>query len=273
MVGLAETKRGEDEGSGWRACDGGAGDAVGAVLELFNKRVFFFIIQAISPNLRGCSVGIRQLDLRFRADKLLNTTRPNCLCVGLRTSVTLKMSKLVNAKDWRNYSCLVTKWEWLGVSMHILDESAIRAVNGREFIAYSTRQKGVFKTSSVRRRVLRMVESAHSKLWKSLSQMPHWFRAPGGLNLHFMPLRASSATKLREVHFSIHSRSSFSTPINLVSSYCQFLARIRGRETNCYTPVTQELLSINGRLQQEQHELSDSWKKTRLLTTVRKTVT
>ena len=136
--------------------------------------MFFFIIQFISPTLRGCSVGVRQLDLRFRADK--NSTRPNCICVGLRTSVTLKMSKLVDAKDWRNYSCLVTKWEWLGVSMRRFDESAITAVNGREFIAYSTRQKGVFKTSSVRWRVLRMVESAHSKLWKSLSQMQHWFR-------------------------------------------------------------------------------------------------
>ena len=84
---------------------------------------------------------------------------------------------------------------------------------GREFKAYSTRQKVVFNTSSVRRRVPRIVYSTLLKLRTNLSHMPPWCGALGGLNLHLMPLCASSVAMLSVIHFSTHSRSSFSAPM------------------------------------------------------------
>ena len=138
----------------------------------------------------------------------------------------------------------------LGVIAPRSDGSALTGVKGREFSAYSTRQKVVFNTSSVRRRVPRIVYSTLLKLRTNLSQMPPWCGALGGLNLHLMPLRARSAAMLSVFHFSTHSRSSFSAPMKFVPlSYLlsyQIIAGVPRRETNRSTPITQELVSMDG---------------------------
>ena len=59
----------------------------------------------------------------------------------------------------------------------------------------------MFNTSSVRRRVPRMVYSTLLKLWTNFSQMPPWCGALDELNLHLMPLCASSAAMSSVFHF------------------------------------------------------------------------
>ena len=83
----------------------------------------------------------------------------------------------------------------------------------------------MFNTSSKRRRVPRMVYSTLVKLRTNLSQMPTWCGALGGLNLHLMPLCASSAAMLSVFHFSIPSRSSFSAPMKFVPLSYRIIAR------------------------------------------------
>ena len=93
--------------------------------------------------------------------------------------------------------------KWLGVIAPKSDGSALTGVNGSAFSACSTRQKVVFNTSSVRRRVPRMVYSNLLKLRTNLSQMAPWCGALGGLNLQLMPVCASSSAMLIVFHFSI----------------------------------------------------------------------
>ena len=126
-----------------------------------------------------------------------------------------------------------------------LARSALTGVKGREFSAYSTRQKVVFNTSSVRRRVPRIVYSILLKLRTNISQMPLWCGALGGLNLHLMPLRAISTAMLSVFHFSIHSRSSFSAPMKFVPLSDQIIAGVPQLETNRSTPITQELVFMD----------------------------
>ena len=67
----------------------------------------------------------------------------------------------------------------------------------------------------------------------------------GGLNLHFIPLRASSAAILTKFHFSTISRGSFSAPIKLVPLSDQIMAGVPQRDTNCSNLITQELVSMD----------------------------
>ena len=80
----------------------------------------------------------------------------------------------------------------------------------------------------------------------NFSKIPPWCGALGGLNLHLMPLYASSAAMLSVFHFSIHSRSSFSAPINFVPLSDQILAGVPRQETNRSTLITQELVYMDG---------------------------
>ena len=159
---------------------------------------------------------------------LIKPTCPNCIGVGLCASVPL------------------TVIEWLGVIALRSDGSAFTGVKGRELSAYLTRQKVVFNTSSVRRRVPRIVYSTLLKLRTNLSLTPPWCGALGGLNLRLMPLCASSVAMLSVFHFSIQSRSSFSAPMKLVPLSDQFIAGEPRRETKRSTPITHELVSMDG---------------------------
>ena len=132
-------------------------------------------------------------------------------------------------------------WVWLHLSRTV--RSAFTGVNGRAITAYSTRQKAVFKTSSLRRRVPSMVYSTLSKLRTILSQMSSWCGALDGLNLHLIPLCAISAAMSIVFQFSIRSRSSFSTPIKFVPLSDQILTDVPRQKTNRLTPIIQEQVS------------------------------
>ena len=87
---------------------------------------------------------------------------------------------------------------------------------GCELRAYTMGHKVERSTSSVRRRVPRIAYNTPLKLRTNLSQIPPWCGALVGLNLHFMPLWATSASTLTMFHFWTISRSSFTVPIKLV---------------------------------------------------------
>ena len=84
------------------------------------------------------------------------------------------------------------------------------------------------------------------KLRTSLSHMPPWCGALGWLNLHLMPLWASSAAILKVFHFSMFSRSSFSATTKLVPLSDQIMAGVPRRATKRSTLITHELASIDG---------------------------
>ena len=82
-----------------------------------------------------------------------------------------------------------------------------------------------------------MVKRICLKLRTSLSPMPPWFGALGGLILHSRPLWASSAALLTVFHFSILLRSYFSAPTKLLPLSDQMIAVVPRRETNRSTPL------------------------------------
>ena len=136
--------------------------------------------------------------------------------------------------------------KWLGVFAPRSDGSALTGVNGRAFSACSTRHKVVFNTSSVRRGVPRMVYSNLLKLRNNRSQMPTWRGALGGLNLQLMRLFISSAAMLIVFYFSIHSQRFFSAPIKFAPLSDQIIVGVLRQERNHSTPITQELVSMDG---------------------------
>ena len=120
-------------------------------------------------------------------------------------------------------------------------------VNGRAFNAYSNRQKVLFKTSSVRQRVPRMVYPTLLKLRDNLAHMTPFCSALGQWNFPLVLLCASSASMLLVFHFSVLLRISFSVPIKFVSLSDQIISGVPRRETKRSTPITQELVFMVGK--------------------------
>ena len=190
----------------------------------------------------------RRLPLRASVQRryvLSDPTGPDHISVRLITGVSLRwLNSLLPTVDGIpvEYS---PKRKWLGVIAFKSHGSALTDVKRRELRAISTRQKVVCSTSSVRRCVPRIVYNTRLKLRTNLSQLPPWCGALGGLNLHFIPLWASSAAMLTTFHFSLLSRSSFCAPIKLVPLSDQIMAGVPLRDTNRSTPIAQELVSMD----------------------------